>query len=43
MSTTPLILRLVANSLSVARKSGNIVKDVVKNGKLGIVEKVCHL
>jgi len=35
----PLILRLLASSARVASKAGNIIKDVMNKGDLGIVEK----
>lgn len=42
MSTTvPLIVRLLASSVSVASRAGKIVRDVMSKGELGIVEKVC--
>lgn len=41
MSTTvPLIVRLLASSVSVAGRAGKIVRDVMSKGELGIVEKV---
>ncbi|XP_045776717.1 3'(2'),5'-bisphosphate nucleotidase 1 isoform X2 [Maniola jurtina] len=40
MSTTvPLIVRLLASSVSVAGRAGKIVRDVMSKGELGIVEK----
>lgn len=36
---TPLILRLLASSAKVASRAGNIIKDVMTKGELGIVEK----
>ncbi|ESN92499.1 hypothetical protein HELRODRAFT_186138 [Helobdella robusta] len=35
----PLILRLVASSVSVANMAGRIIRDILKTGDLGIVEK----
>lgn len=41
MSTTvPLIVRLLASSVSVAGRAGKIVRDVMSKGELGIIEKV---
>lgn len=41
MSTSvPLIVRLLASSVSVAGRAGKIVRDVMSKGELGIVEKV---
>ncbi|XP_023935855.1 3'(2'),5'-bisphosphate nucleotidase 1 isoform X2 [Bicyclus anynana] len=40
MSTTiPVIVRVLASSVSVAGKAGKIVRDVMSKGELGIVEK----
>ncbi|XP_032521116.1 3'(2'),5'-bisphosphate nucleotidase 1 isoform X2 [Danaus plexippus] len=38
-STAPLIIRLLASSVSVAGRAGKIVRDVMSRGELGIVEK----
>jgi len=35
-----LVLRLVASSVRVADRSGSIVRDIMKAGNLGIVDKV---
>lgn len=40
-SSVPLIVRLLASSVSVAGRAGKIVRDVMSKGELGIVEKVC--
>ncbi|GAB6020513.1 hypothetical protein CHUAL_003198 [Chamberlinius hualienensis] len=37
--SSPLIVRLVAASVSVANKAGEIVRDIMKKGDLGIVQK----
>lgn len=37
-----LLLRLVASTTAVANYAGKIVRDVMKKGDLGIVEKVIH-
>ncbi|CAH2094572.1 unnamed protein product [Euphydryas editha] len=40
MSTSvPLVVRLLASSVSVAGRAGKIVRDVMSKGELGIVEK----
>ncbi|XP_030036614.2 3'(2'),5'-bisphosphate nucleotidase 1 isoform X1 [Manduca sexta] len=40
MSTSiPLIVRILASSVSVANRAGKIVRDVMNKGELGIVEK----
>ncbi|XP_053613405.1 3'(2'),5'-bisphosphate nucleotidase 1 isoform X2 [Plodia interpunctella] len=40
MSTTiPLIVKILASSVSVANRAGKIVRDVMSKGELGIVEK----
>ena len=35
----PLITRLVAASVNIALKSGDIIRDILRAGDLGIVEK----
>ncbi|XP_063539142.1 3'(2'),5'-bisphosphate nucleotidase 1 isoform X2 [Cydia strobilella] len=37
--SAPLIVRLLASSVSVAGRAGKIVRDVMSKGELGIVEK----
>ena len=37
---SPLLMRIVSASVSVSKKAGNIIRDVLKKGELGIVEKV---
>ncbi|XP_047505444.1 3'(2'),5'-bisphosphate nucleotidase 1 isoform X1 [Pieris napi] len=37
--TAPLIVRLLASSVSVANRAGKIVRDIMSKGELGIVEK----
>ncbi|XP_059154698.1 3'(2'),5'-bisphosphate nucleotidase 1-like isoform X2 [Physella acuta] len=36
---TPLVMRLLAASVSVSYKAGSIIRDILKTGDLGIVEK----
>ncbi|XP_071453738.1 3'(2'),5'-bisphosphate nucleotidase 1 isoform X2 [Hetaerina americana] len=38
-STSPLILRVVATSVVVANRAGEIIRDIMSKGDLGIVEK----
>ncbi|KAJ2953352.1 hypothetical protein O0L34_g942 [Tuta absoluta] len=38
-ATVPLIVRVLASSVSVAGRAGKIVRDVMSKGELGIVEK----
>jgi hypothetical protein len=49
--SAPLILRLVASSITAVNRAGKIIRDVMSQGDLGIVEKVgrcallavCHI
>lgn len=36
----PLILQLLASSVNIAAKAGEIIRDVMSKGDLGIVDKV---
>lgn len=38
--SVPLVLRLVASSVTAATRAGKIIRDVMSRGDLGIVEKV---
>lgn len=38
--STPLLLRVVALSINAANQAGKIIRDVMSQGDLGIVEKV---
>jgi 3'(2'), 5'-bisphosphate nucleotidase len=38
--SAPLILRLVASSITAVNRAGNIIRDIMSKGDLGIVEKV---
>nr|CAH0103015.1 unnamed protein product [Daphnia galeata] len=38
-STSPVFLRLMANAVAVANHAGNIIREVMSKGDLGIVEK----
>lgn len=35
------MIRLLAASVAVANRSGNIIREVLKSGRLGVVQKVC--
>lgn len=39
--TEPLMIRLLSASVAVANRSGNIIREVLKSGQLGVVQKVC--
>lgn len=39
-SSIPVIVKLLASSVSIAGRAGKIVRDVMSKGELGIVEKV---
>lgn len=39
-SSGPVVLRLISASVSVANQAGKIIRDVMKRGDLGIVDKV---
>lgn len=39
-STYPVLLRLISSSISIANHAGNIIRDVMAKGELGIVHKV---
>lgn len=41
-SNSPFILRLVSCSVAAANKAGNIIRNVLQNGDLGVVDKVRH-
>ena len=41
--SAPLLIRLVASSITAANRAGKIIRDVMSQGDLGIVEKVCIL
>ena len=39
-NSTPVLLRLVSSSVSIAQRAGRIIRDIMSKGELGIVEKV---
>lgn len=41
--SSPLLLRLIASSVSAANRAGKIIRDVMTHGDLAIVEKVSVL
>lgn len=40
MATSPLAMRIIASSILIANRAGIIIRDVMSNGELGIVDKV---
>lgn len=40
MAQHSLIMKIMASSISVANRAGGIIRDVMRKGDLGIVEKV---
>ena len=38
--SAPLILRVLSASVAAANRAGNIIREVMSTGKLGIVDKV---
>lgn len=36
----PLLMRLVASSITTANRAGKIIRDVMSKGELGIIDKV---
>ena len=38
--SVPVVLRVVSASVSIAHRAGQIIRDIMKKGELGIVEKV---
>ena len=38
-ASTPLLSRVVGYSVAIANNAGKIIKDIMKKGELGIVEK----
>lgn len=43
MPAAPLPMRIMASSISIANRAGKIIRDIMNNGELGIVEKVSKL
>ena len=39
-SNTSALLRVVASSVAIARKSGTVIRNILKGGDLGVVNKV---
>jgi 3'(2'), 5'-bisphosphate nucleotidase len=39
MSQAPVLLRLVANSVKIAHRAGELIRDIMRKGELGIVTK----
>lgn len=40
MATVPLVMRIMANSIAIANQAGKIIRDIMSQGELGIVDKV---
>lgn len=40
MAASPLAMRIIASSILIANRAGTIIRDVMNNGELGIIEKV---
>jgi hypothetical protein len=38
--SAPLMLRVLSASVAAANRAGNIIRDIMSTGKLGIVDKV---
>lgn len=39
-TTSPLLMRILAASVSVSNRAAIIIRDIMKKGELGIIEKV---
>ena len=39
-AVSPLVMRILAASVTVSHKAGDIIRGIMKSGNLGIVEKV---
>jgi hypothetical protein len=42
-AATPFLIRLVSSSVAIANRAGIVIRDVLKKGELGIVNKVTKL
>lgn len=40
MAPVPLAMRIMANSIAIANHSGKIIRDIMSQGELGIIDKV---
>ena len=38
--SAPLMLRVLSASVTAATRAGNIIRDIMSTGKLGVVDKV---
>ncbi|XP_001630227.2 3'(2'),5'-bisphosphate nucleotidase 1 [Nematostella vectensis] len=38
-SSVPFIVRLVSSSVSIANRAGSVIRDILKKGELGIIDK----
>ena len=37
---SPMLLKVVASSVAIARRSGAVIRGILKGGDLGIIDKV---
>lgn len=40
VQTTPLLMRILSSSITVANRAGEIIRDIMRKGELGIIDKV---
>lgn len=40
--SAPLLMRILSSSITAANRAGEIIRDVMNKGELGIVNKVNH-
>lgn len=40
MAPAPLAMRIMANSIAIANHAGKIIRDIMSQGELGIIDKV---
>lgn len=40
MAPVPLAMRIMANSIAIANQAGKIIRDIMSQGELGIIDKV---
>lgn len=40
MASVPLAMRIMANSIAIANQAGKIIRDIMSQGELGIIDKV---
>ena len=42
-SNSSMLLKVVASSVAIARRSGMVIREIMKGGNLGIIDKVKNL